>query len=644
MWTSTTSVLETFAFGSDPPWHGSGGSEAESTATSPTITSPNSNAPYASVEAKTPTATQISIGGWTLPLRRQQNVWNPSVLQVRPLVGLLALCVTSSCVFASFAVLLVSDGQPVSDWPLSPAVSLAIITAAANSALALAYMEAVPISWWYSTTRGRSIRALERQWRVTRSIVSAVAYLRHLSVLNIACILVAIVVIDGPLLQKASTVVSGTTTSDVTLYMHLLPELPSNFSGTVWNHRITASLASQLPFQDLAAQRSMKFEVPQCSGSEEKCTAKIQGPGVMKTDCTSRTWPITKEMIFSINATWGTWKQYDPSSYIGPAMILPAFQVSIEPIYDTISGGARTTVGLAGWRDFEGQYVETSCTLLPAIVEYNVLLQSGNVQLLEDLEQGKVVAKANNTRAINTTEEMAHVIQPNAFDPVTVGAGYLVSANATVMISTARGSKGFAPTWAFNVPSFNIEAAKHVVNFPGQAAGTGMLFSDPTPDIIRTMNELMLRGAIYASKWRNQAPFIDSGVEINQIVPAVKETRENLYKSDLRWFAGAAIFELLTALAVLPMFWGWWKIGQDLTLSPFQIALAFDAPLLRDVNSASGVWEIVQQLGRLKLKYGVDTNLRYAAHGEDVAYAPGRLGLACEQVVAPPRKGWAFRE
>ena len=81
------------------------------------------------------------------------------------------MCVTVGCVFASLVVLLRSDGQAIDEWSLSPATWLAIITAVSNSAIALAHMEAVPISWWYSATHGRSIRALERQWQVTRSAV-----------------------------------------------------------------------------------------------------------------------------------------------------------------------------------------------------------------------------------------------------------------------------------------------------------------------------------------------------------------------------------------------------------------------------------------------------------------------------------------
>lgn len=97
--------------------------------------------------------------------------WHPTALQMRPLAGILGILVAIVCAVASLAVLLVSDGQATSDWYVSPAVLLAIITALANSAIALAYMEAVPVSFWYSMTRGRTVRSLERQWQISRSIL-----------------------------------------------------------------------------------------------------------------------------------------------------------------------------------------------------------------------------------------------------------------------------------------------------------------------------------------------------------------------------------------------------------------------------------------------------------------------------------------
>ena len=41
-----------------------------------------------------------------------------------------------------------------------------------------------------------------------------------------------------------------------------------------------------------------------------------------------------------------------------------------------------------------------------------------------------------------------------------------------------------------------------------------------------------------------------------------------------------------------------------MTLSPFDIALAFNAPLLGGINSTAGVGGIVEEVGDLRLKFG----------------------------------------
>jgi hypothetical protein len=76
---------------------------------------------------------------WNALWHRDQHTWSPRALQIRPLVRIAAICVTVGCVFASFVVLRLSDGQATGDWALSPSIALAIITAVSNSAIALAH-------------------------------------------------------------------------------------------------------------------------------------------------------------------------------------------------------------------------------------------------------------------------------------------------------------------------------------------------------------------------------------------------------------------------------------------------------------------------------------------------------------------------
>ncbi len=74
-------------------------------------------------------------------------------------------------------------------------------------------------------------------------------------------------------------------------------------------------------------------------------------------------------------------------------------------------------------------------------------------------------------------------------------------------------------------------------------------------------------------------------------------------------------------------------------MSPFAIALAFDAPILKDVNSAAGNRGVVEELGDKMLKFGVVDHFNppgYISQGGNNSFTPPRLGVgSCEDVVAP---------
>lgn len=116
-----------------------------------------------------------------------------------------------------------------------------------------------------------------------------------MSVLNIACIAGVLVVIDGPFLQRASTVVPATKISTTAMQITLMPELPTGFTGIVKNAKVNSVLASLNLFPEYATHVPMRLDYsPQCIG---KCYSKVLGPGVAKTKCSSTTWPITYEMM-----------------------------------------------------------------------------------------------------------------------------------------------------------------------------------------------------------------------------------------------------------------------------------------------------------------------------------------------------------
>ncbi len=112
---------------------------------SPASTNSSSYIPTFDLEARNLDDKQTASSSWR-PVRPQsRHVWHPTLFQTRPLVGLVALAVTVLCTLASLAMLVASNDSPVGTWRIQPNVYLAIMTAVANTAIALAWKEAVPV-------------------------------------------------------------------------------------------------------------------------------------------------------------------------------------------------------------------------------------------------------------------------------------------------------------------------------------------------------------------------------------------------------------------------------------------------------------------------------------------------------------------
>jgi len=88
----------------------------------------------------------------------------------------------------------------------------------------------------------------------------------------------------------------------------------------------------------------------------------------------------------------------------------------------------------------------------------------------------------------------------------------------------------------------------------------------------------------------------------------------------------------LSALTVLPLLRGWWRLGRQVSLSPIEISRAFGAPeLLVGSASNSDVGELISNVGERGIRYGE------VVSGSSQA-APV-LGFANPTVVQPPKKG-----
>jgi hypothetical protein len=83
---------------------------------------------------------------------------------------------------------------------------------------------------------------------------------------------------------------------------------------------------------------------------------------------------------------------------------------------------------------------------------------------------------------------------------------------------------------------------------------------------------------------------------------------ETVYAVRFGWLAGGFALITIACLAILPTYWGWWRLGRAVSLSPLEIAKAFDAPLMHVLDSNVTSGDLVRAVGGKRVRYGFATS------------------------------------
>ncbi|KAK5164140.1 uncharacterized protein LTR77_010231 [Saxophila tyrrhenica] len=130
------------------------------------------------------------------------------------------------------------------------------------------------------------------------------------------------------------------------------------------------------------------------------------------------------------------------------------------------------------------------------------------------------------------------------------------------------------------------------------AVATTTISSDGTVDDIGSRQEYI---------YLPNLTFVNQSV--SQKVSASMSYSVPVYHSDFGWLGGAFAVIGLAFYAVLPNLFGWWRLAQSVSMSPLEIAKAFDAPLLRNVDSNGTASDIVRSVGKQEVQYGASSEL-----------------------------------
>lgn len=221
------------------------------------------------------------------------------------------------------------------------------------------------------------------------------------------------VVVDGPLLQRASTVVPAPIVdSPVTLNINMAPELPTGWSGfwdtqhhlglttrmsATWNKTVPSTNGPVSNYIDPIGYREITHQlaalwypdralVGVVRGCPSTCTLKIRAPALAPT-CISHALPVDYRLPVDLTG-------------LGPRSALPidhqCFVTGIGLLVEDGYEALNLLTGFARSTDCVGVLSFEVCTLKSAIGEYDVTV-TGDSAVIDDPGDPKIIATANNS-------------------------------------------------------------------------------------------------------------------------------------------------------------------------------------------------------------------------------------------------------
>jgi hypothetical protein len=502
----------------------------------------------------------------------QGRLWKALFFCLGPLSGIFAMLVAALSIIVSFGILMGSRGKPEASWVVPPSAYLAICTAVANQAMRYAAFQGVMVAWWSGALRGSTLARLHTDWRAGTTVIGALATGRHMGLLGLACIFSTLVAIDGPLLQKATTIVAAPIVHHpVPLDVTLAPEVPAYSTGwwqqtygdfTHWaiqfNDTIPTSYGSTS--NNIISVLRDTFEVAVGSrwfmdapisgvvrGCPGVCKAKLRAPALVDTSCTS--------YLIPVNYTAPTRPGAMESHTRAPLLDKYAFIISTSLLVDqheriNLVTGSSQTKGCVGMFNY------TACTLESAVGEYDVTVD-GDTFDLDPPGMPTIVALANNTRV---SRDNITIHYPSTLAGI-VQSAYL-KWDSAVLYFTDYGMTDIA--------SGNGHEQFLISSDPVGCQN----YADPGEEVRRTLNKLMVYTGVAAA--RHNASYLhthmDPDLVVNSTVTGYLHGTHNVFHTNLWWLLGAAIVEAICIALILPTYFGFWRLGRPVSFSPLEIA------------------------------------------------------------------------
>lgn len=577
-------------------------------------------------------------------------------------------------------ILLTSDGKDVDSWgagtyryrgqrrriQVGVSTWVALFNFVASKALAVAFAEAVAVSWWVDALQGQTLGQLHFRWEVSHSLLYLFSRKRLWSWVCVASIAFTAFTGLETLLQISSSTTTVLSTFPANMSAVVADALPAGFSGVIAaiGHDSFGTSYLTSPYveiiQNYTAQSPIHLELSGCaSTSNVSCTTTLHGIGFQYTCTTGRS-----DLLIPIDTSNGSNHQSTNTVFrvaVGATQITP-WAVKLDTLWQDRTAQAGLSNAVAN----------CNCILVPVQVEYPVNVTQGVVTLQPansvvnttgDINGGDVSSfKVDKVLKVLTMTDYDERVNGSSFPGPgthsTVGGIILAfdslftSAIGLTSDITNAGAD-LSVTGPFAAPYAQFSAGTSNADYLNNT------FSSPVNQLLNNIRDIMFRSSIaiaqqdirdYTWNTTSEDDTQNGPVPAQKVsLPGQYRIYHTVYQTNTRMLGIGLGLMLVAVLAILPLFWGFWRLGRDVSMSPFEVAKALHTATDQQNGTTQGhsVLDLKVETDQTHVGSNLPVSKLVAALGETkVRYgevAPNVLGLGLDERTERARRGWRYR-
>ena len=582
--------------------------------------------------------------------RRLEQSWQPGFWNRFPWLGCSALLTVMLASASAVFVLILSDGKPENKWSklLPPNVVLAGLNNVANIAIGVAVGQGIAIAWWRRSLKGATMRELHHTWSFSTGLGAVLLRFNYFNAVALAALTTKFTIIDGLLFQKASTaLLESAPTKTISMTSQAWMQFPFtgalNSDGTSTAFQMYSFTHDFVHLLD-AMDGTMKGTFNGFTECEGLCMTNVTGIGFAidcqeqqsnvdygKTAISSYTTAITSSATNASNPL--LYSEYNdlPLFSVGYSQMWPDTQkpyswismnfTHIEPqgYNDSASNGEQDTNEVPSIVNGSCPSVltTTKCELRPALINYPLTLQNITSEFLNVTEAflgWNATSKSYGTTYSPSQQQMHNFTVVEYLDleeqptpnRLTQLGGIQLALQMSLggKVSLSYGPNGWGAEQSGTLGSIR--------ELERPAAGMcNWVYTNPRDYLLGQLNTLTFLlmndpkvvDDDHVYDWEKEHGKVPGLTNITTSGPQFSDVIT--YRSRWPYLYGALASTLVCILCILPSYWGFWELGREVSLSPFEIAHAMGTPMLGNLPENSGhVNQVLRTAGSRRIQYG----------------------------------------